>query len=446
MRDPAAALRFEGVRVVRRLREPLSDGHFLRSDLAARWVDRGSLVPYRIEGADEVVAERLPFVSHPYEWCDAQLHRAAEFTLALQDEAVAAGYDLKDASAWNVLFNGTEPVFCDLMSFEPLRDRKWWAMGQFARHFLLPLALSKQRGFRGHQAFLAWRDGVPTDVARTMLGPGRFLTRYWPLAAGAAPADGGTDSTAPSDRDNAADIARFRGSLHASAAWMLKGCKPRRTTGLADNGAWANYTDERDHYQVGSVALKQNLVDTWLRRVDPGWVLDLGCNTGEFSRVALASGARVVAIDADHGAVQRAFDQTGEQRDRLHLVVASLDDMAGGRGWAGSEHAGLADRLEQRFDVVLMLALVHHLAIAASVPLAEVAAFAARCTVKWLIVEFLDETDPQLRSLCRQRLRDPAEFSLDRQRAAFLANGFEIEAEESLEPAHRRLGLLRLSR
>ena len=443
MRDPAAALQFEGVRVVRRLREPLSDEHFLRSDLAARWVDQGSLVPYRIEGVDAVVAERLPFISHPYEWCDSQLHRAAEFTLALQEEAVAAGYDLKDASAWNVLFSGTKPVFCDLMSFEPLRDRKWWAMGQFARHFLLPLALSKQRGFPGHRSFLAWRDGVPTDAARTMLGPGRFLTRYWPLAAGATSPDRNADSTETSDGDDVADIARFRGGLHASIAWMLKGCKPARTYAMASYGTWANYTDERDHYQVDSMALKQNLVDTWLRCVAPGWVLDLGCNTGEFSRVALTNGAQVVAIDADHDAIQHAFDQAGADRAGLHLVLASLDDMAGGRGWAGREHAGLAERLEQRFDVVLMLALIHHLAIAVSVPLAEVAAFAARCTAKWLIVEFLDETDPQLRSLCRQRLRDPAEFSLDRQRAAFLAAGFQIEAEASLAPAHRRLALLK---
>jgi SAM-dependent methyltransferase len=173
------------------------------------------------------------------------------------------------------------------------------------------------------------------------------------------------------------------------------------------------------------------------------WVADFGCNTGEFSRLAMTHAAHVVAVDSDHDSVERMF-RSGPASTQLVPVVAPLDDLSGGRGWAGVEHSGLAQRFERRFDVVMMLALVHHLAVGASVPLSAVAAFAARCTRQWLIVELIGDADPQLQLLCAQRRRTVAEFSAERQRAAFLSAGFVIDAECSLAPAARSLLLLRL--
>ena len=111
MRDPDAAIRFEADRVVRMLHQPLPEEHFLHSVLAQRWVNAGVLVAFEHVGSREISAERLPFVTYPVDWCDAQLFAAAQLTLDLQREAIASGFDLKDASAWNVLFAGTRPVF-----------------------------------------------------------------------------------------------------------------------------------------------------------------------------------------------------------------------------------------------------------------------------------------------------------------------------------------------
>ena len=99
--------------------------------------------------------------------------------------------------------------------------------------------------------------------------------------------------------------------------------------------------------------------------------------------------------------------------------------------------------MTQHFDLVMMLALIHHLAISASIPLRDIARFAARCTRDWLIVEFIDVADPQLLSLCAQRQREPAHFGIDLQRAAFAEAGFLLESQVELAPAHRVLALLR---
>lgn len=449
MRDPAASLRFEADRVIRDLRQPLAADHFLNSPLAARWVAEGRLVPFERDGDHRVVGRRLLFVSQPAEWTDAQLFEAACLTLSLQAEAVEAGFDMKDASAWNVLFDGTRPVFCDLLSFEPLRERAWWAFGQYARHFLLPLLVSRRVGLRARKSFSIWRDGVPSASARGLLGWRALLSRYGALLAtpkgqtfsSAQEADIPAATSATIGAGATPDgIRSFRRRLQATLSWQLSGVRPDAMRRAGPG--WSDYEGDRPHYRGDSLALKRAAVADWMKQRAPSWVLDLGCNTGEFSRLALEHGAHVIALDADHDSVQRLFlAHPGE--GRLHPLVAPLDDLRSSRGWGGREHPGLDQRLEGAADLVLMLALVHHLAVGAAVPLEEVARFAHRCTRDALVLEVLDEDDPQLVALCRQRRREPSDFTAARQRAAFVAAGFRIEAEVRLTGAARSLLLLR---
>ena len=438
MRDPEASLSFEGDFVVRRLTRPLSKDHFLRSDLARLWVERGDLVPFEIVEPDLVTSRRLPFVTHPYEWCDSQLFDAAELTLRLQREAVSAGFDLKDASAWNVIFQGMRPVFCDLMSFEPLRDRRWWAAGQFNRHFVLPLLLSKERGFLAHESFLTWRDGMPEATARRMMGLRRFFGRHWPLMAGApaAAAPPAKSHAVASTVEDPAALQRFRESLHGGIDWMLRGVSLRT---VSERTVWGDYVHERVHYEPSALDLKRATVLRWLVAAAPERVLDLGCNSGEFSRMAVSAGADVIAADGDHGALEMLWRQPS---DRIHPVLCRLDDLSGGRGWGGAEHSGLVQRLQGQNDVVMMLALIHHLSIASAVPLRAVAEFAARCSRRWLIVELVDSADPQVALLCDQRRRDPQEFSLQAQRTAFEAAGWASTERVVLPGDVRELHLM----
>ena len=436
MRDPAARLQLTDRDAIRHLNTPLSGAHFLRSTLAQRWASEARLVSFEWRSEFELAAPRIAFVSRPDEWCDAQLHAAAALTLELQCEAVAHGFDLKDASAWNVLFRGTQPVFCDLLSFEALRDRSWWAAGQYARQFILPLLLSRRRGLRAHQCFAVWRDGVPSGSARRLLGPARYASRYWPLMMDAGHAVKANPAQGPAAIET---VGRFREGLHASLRWLLRGVEPGRD--CAAPTTWSEYAGQREHYTGDSLQRKRECLAAWMSRERPAWVLDLGCNTGEFTRMALEAGSEVVAVDADHECVQRLF--LSSQSQRLHPLVAALDDLPGGRGWASLEHAGLAQRFGQAFDMVLMLGLVHHLMIAASIPIAQVAQFAAHCTRRWLIVEWIDGTDRQARLLCAQRQRTVTEFGIDAQRAAFEAAGFAVVASEPLGDVTRTLALLR---
>ena len=107
MRDPEGRLTFVGDRAVRHLTNPgLRPDSFLQSSAAGRLTDDGILVPFRITPSGQIESPRYGFVTHPTEWSDLQHYDAARLTLAVAQRVLKDGYELKDASAWNIVFEG----------------------------------------------------------------------------------------------------------------------------------------------------------------------------------------------------------------------------------------------------------------------------------------------------------------------------------------------------
>jgi SAM-dependent methyltransferase len=132
-------------------------------------------------------------------------------------------------------------------------------------------------------------------------------------------------------------------------------------------------------------------------------VLDIGANVGVFSRIAAASGARVVAWDADVEATERAWlDARAEQADVLPLV-ADFARPTPATGWNNGETLSLLDRSRGRFDMVMMLAVLHHVLVHDQIPLELVAKLTRELTRSWLLVEWVGPEDGKFRSLSRGR-------------------------------------------
>lgn len=430
MRDPEGTIEFQGQKVIRRIHPTATAKQFLRSKAAATLVEAGRLIPFEFTAPETVESPKLPFVSYPFEWCDAQLYLAAQLTLDISREILGAGHELKDASAWNVIFQGNQPMFCDHLSFQPIVTPQWWAFGQFTRHFLLPLAVSQQRGLKPHQSYSTYRDGIPPDVARTLLGLKRYMTRYWPLMVAS------NNKSQPRAQVPAKDGKHLHGSLYGFCQSMLNGGKPNQA-----RSHWADYTDTRHHYTDEASTAKFQKVGEWLENTAPSWVVDLGCNTGEFTVLSAGTGADVIAVDLDHDAIQKLVLSQSNVTN-IHPLVTNLGDMVGGRGWCGDEFPSLMTRLHQRADMLLMLALIHHLAISEGIHMGKIAQMAAHITREFLIVELLDETDPMVLHLCSQRKREPKEFSVAVQMAAF-SQYFNTVATYSVPNTLRTLCLLK---
>lgn len=382
---------------------------------------------------------RIPFVSYPYEWCPAQLQAAALHTLTVAEIALDHGCVLRDASAYNVQFVGTRPVFIDTLSFEPwVEGEPWSAYGQFCRHFLAPLALQVLVDHRLADLLRTHIDGVPLDLAATLLPlrsrlrPGLLLHLH---AHARASGRGEVDPDRPSRTVQVGERA-LRGTLDA-----LRG-SIRRLTWQPPRTPWGSYYDELDHYSHDASREKQDVVRRLVGLVDPDTVLDLGANTGRFSRIAAEGGADVVALDVDHGAVQAAHLSLLDAPASTGSILPLRYDLANpspSLGWANDERSSLQER--GRADLVLALALVHHLAVGNNVPLQMVAAHFATLG-RHVLVEWVPPDDRKVRVLMATRQRTYEDYTDDGFRRAFEAH-FEPVEEVAVADSGRILHLLR---
>ncbi len=436
MRDPDGALEARGNTLVRRVSNRAASRAFLLAPVAQQLVQDQKLIPYSQTTETEFEIERVDFVSAPFEWCDSQLKSAAELTLDISTRILLHGYELKDAASWNVIFDGCRPVFCDHLSFQAIASRQWWAFGQFLRHFVFPLQVSKTRGLSTAKVFRMSRDGLTAQETRQLLGLHRFFSRTWPLLlmSGA----GRPAAVSKAATNDLASSPGFHGHLYGYCRWAM--------SGLGNSGGksslWIDYKDTRSHYEEDARNAKRATVSEWLDTTQPKRLIDVGANTGEFTSLAVEKGIRVVAIEQDHACATYIY-QSNSNSKLVYPVLANLGDLCGGAGWSGTEHTSLVSRLRGYADMVLALAVIHHLAVSESIPLDMIADFIADTTRNHAIVEFIDETDPMLVSLAEQRKRQAQEFAMPLQMAAF-ARRFEFLAHQDLANG-RRLVLMRKS-
>jgi SAM-dependent methyltransferase len=346
--------------------------------------------------------DRIDFPSFPCEWSPEMLYAAAQLTLDLARDALRCGYNLKDATPQNILFRGTKPVFIDLLSFEPrvAGQNVWSAYAQFVRTFLLPLLANRHWGSSLAEIFTTRRDGLdPEELfarctwTQKVRPPFLTLITLPKLLAGKGEAVHG--SARSGDDEKALFILE---SLRKRLRTTLKSLKPTTRPGPG----WSSYM-ERHNYDADAFAAKEAFVRAALAEFKPRKVLDLGANTGHFSRIAAAQGAKVVSVDSDPRCVGESFvGSRGEALNILPLVV-DIARPTPALGWRNSECASFLDRACGQFDAVLMLAVVHHLLVTERVPLNEIMALAAELTQSLLLIEFVPVEDPMFQRLLRGR-------------------------------------------
>jgi hypothetical protein len=119
--------------------------------------------------------------------------------------------------------------------------------------------------------------------------------------------------------------------------------------------------------------------------------------------MAARSGAGVVAIDSDPVVTGQVWRQArAEHLDVLPLAV-NLARPSPAVGWRNEECQSFLDRARGKFDVVFMLAVLHHMLVSERVPLASVLELAAELTRDALIIEFIEPEDSMFRRLTRGR-------------------------------------------
>lgn len=378
---------------------------------------------YNGEAVAVIAPQIIPFISYPYEWCFRQLQAAALCTIEIAERAFARGFMLKDASAYNVQFIGSRPVFIDSLSFERLRvGEPWVAYRQFCQHFLAPLALMAKVDWRFSKLLLAHIDGVPLELASGLLPWGSWanfgLLMHLHLHSRAQLRYGSAAGQGKKVKGQVSAQA-MRGLFDglASAVRALE-WRPEGTE-------WGDYYDATN-YTERSLARKAELVADFVGKVGPKMVWDLGANTGHFSSIAAKQGAYTIAFDIDPAAVEKNYRRLRAEKDEQMLpLVLDLTNPTPAFGWAATERSSLAERGPA--DLILALALVHHLAISNNLPLDRIADYFSKLG-QHLIIEFVPKSDSQVRRLLASRKDIFPSYTQDGFERAFKTKYSVIEA------------------
>jgi len=389
--------------------------------------------------------ETVPFVSYPYEWTAGMLADAGLLHLDLQIRLLKKGYSLKDASAFNVAFVGSRPVFMDVPSIEvPKRRDVWTAYGQFCRMFVYPLLLNRYRGMELRQCFLGNLGGPSVAEARRTLGligslrPDAFVDVFLQnLLCSAAESRIGKTGSATFNRTRSDDsraqelnLLRLRGKL---AKWSV------RSGG--SSSAWAAYEQTKSYADADEVE-KTGFVMDYFKDHHPGMVLDIGCNTGRYSMMAVESGAAVIAADADHDSVDRLYRTVREGGGNLVPLCVDITNPAPALGFRHRERKSFEERA--RFDCVLALALIHHLLVAARIPLPALCDLFSAMTREWLIIEFVHPKDSMFQRLLATRENLYQDLTAEQFESVF-SRSFEVIRRRDIMDGARTLYLMRRS-
>ena len=421
-RDPSGWVEVRPDLVVRRFAAP--DAHsavraFYASPAGCALVESGRLIalvdpatlapddPLRAEPTMPMLHPRIAFPSYAYEWSASMLHAAAVLTVDLAIASLDAGFELKDASPFNVLFDGSTPVFIDAASFERRTPGRWiWSpLAQFEKSFLLPLIAHRAYGDEIHRLFLADAAGLsPETLASRVRGMDRLnpaLIRHalLPRLLGRIASRKSTvytTSRKPMPEAQAQFVLR---SMFTRLKRELAALAPRPP---ARGSAWSGYADDRP-YAPEEFARKERFVQCVLEQIRPGRVLDIGCNDGHFGLIAAREGAKVLAFDLDAQVVDALWKKSIAERLPLLPLVVHLSRPSPREGWRNRERPGFLDRIPGRFDLALFLACFHHLVVTDRVPLPELVDFLASLGCRHVVFEYIAVQDPMFQTLLRGR-------------------------------------------
>lgn len=452
-RDPSGFVYKHNTLLLRQINQTYKKDydHLMESGLYSNLIDADLLVSHRevsliwrgTQDAYKVIQPQLiPFVSYPYEWCFSQLRDAALLMCEVQKRALKFGMTLKDASAYNVQFINGRPCMIDTLSFEIYENgTPWIAYRQFCQHFLVPLALMSYCHISLGQLLRVSLDGIHLDLAIKLL-PWRCRTNLGLLL----------HIYLHGANRNKSRVEKLDRNIQQSRRISLMGLNNvvdhlistiNRLHWNPKHTKWSDYYETEKSYSEEAFRSKKELIFELLGEISipPATVWDIGSNTGEFSQIISNAIPQSITIawDSDPGCVEISYAKcvNGEYKRILPLLL-DLSNPSPGIGWQHTERLSLQARANA--DLVVALALIHHLAITNNLSFSLISEFLSTLC-RWLIIEFVPTEDKQVQKMLSRRqkpIETYSQFEFETQFQKY----FEIVARKSITDSNRILYLM----
>ncbi|HTI09665.1 MAG TPA: hypothetical protein VL832_13945 [Puia sp.] len=423
----------------------------LQSGLYAKLTARKLLLthqelPENLSGSPEhyktLVPEQLELITYPYEWSFDQLKDAALHTLAVLRLSLEHDMILKDASPFNIQFRDGKPLFIDTLSFERYdASLPWVAYRQFCESFLFPLYLEHYSGLGTQKALLSWPDGIPAAVtARLLPWKCRWKMGVWMHVYLPAMVEGRTKRGEGPKRGGrpAPGKGTFSKEKLQHILQNLEAILNRLGT-KGDDSTWRNYYEatilSRDYLEE-----KERLFREFMQGLTFKTALDIGANDGYFSHI-LGEAASVLAIDADAFCMNTLYRGLREKNIlNIQPLCVDIVNPTPAIGFRNRERASFSERV--RVELVVALALVHHLVFGRNLPLTDIPGYFAELTTGYLLVEFVPLEDEKVQELIRNKSRYHLPYDAHYFEACF-GQYFDIGKKKEIPGTKRILYLMK---
>ena len=340
--------------------------------------------------------KKIEYISYPYEWCFDQLKDSALHHLNFHIYLLNNNATLLDGSAFNVQFNGHEPIFIDLLSIKKYENGEYWtAHKQFCENFLNPLILKSKKGIDFNNWFRGNLEGINTKDLNAVLSlkdkfsfnifTQVYLLNYLEQRA------------IKNKKKNITQINKrkfpknsFFSILNTMKKFIISlDIKESRTI-------WDDYSKDNT-YKINEENLKKKIVKEFASKYKFETLVDLGCNDGVYSRICLENGCKyVVGFDFDLNSINNAYKISKKEKLNFLPLYFDASNPSPNLGWAQNERKGFMER--SNFSGMISLAFEHHLAIAKNIPLDQ--------TIKWLVntapqglIEFVPKNDETIQKM-----------------------------------------------
>lgn len=419
-----------------------------RSGLLGKAIDAGLLLPFETgsvadcapEGTDRTDASvlkprQLSLLTYPYEWSFTQLQDAALATLDLHLLALDHDMLLKDASAFNIQFVDGRPCLIDHLSFDNLEGHcAWPAYGQFCRHFLAPLLLMAQVDLSLGRLLEIHLDGIPLDLAsrlmprRSHLSPGIQMHLHL---------HGRMTRKYAGERKRVTARHALSANHHKAIAGSLRALVARLQP-KDQITEWGDYYADTN-YSSSAFDAKKAIIRDLVGQAAPRTLWDLGGNNGEMSRAVRDLADEILCVDIDPRAVDANYRRCrAEHITNIVPALADLTNPTPALGFFNRERKALFERTPP--DLIMGLALIHHLAIANNLPLPKIAHFFATVAPN-LIIEFVPKSDSQVGRLLANRPDIFPDYTTSQFEKAF-GTHFDIREKRGIPDSERTVYLM----